>query len=47
MSDIQMENIFGIPVDDKYNEKERGEAAGDGNRRIRHDADGDADLDSK
>jgi hypothetical protein len=48
MSDIQMENLFSIPVDDKDKEKERDEASNDGNIRSRHDADDDdVDIDSE
>jgi hypothetical protein len=47
MSDIQMVNLFCIHVDDKNKEKERDKAANDGNRRSRHDADDDADIDSE
>jgi hypothetical protein len=42
-----MTNLFAIRVDDKDKEKERDEAADDGNRRSRHDADDDSDIDSE
>ncbi|KAK1693233.1 hypothetical protein QYE76_009930 [Lolium multiflorum] len=46
MSDIQMATMFGIPVDEKDKEKEKDEAADDGNRQSRTAA-FDADIDSE
>ncbi|KAK1603635.1 hypothetical protein QYE76_027308 [Lolium multiflorum] len=46
MSDIQMATMFGIPVDEKDKEKEKDEAADDGNRQSRTVA-FDADIDSE
>jgi hypothetical protein len=48
MSNIQMETIFGIPLDEKDKEKEKDEATDDGNRQSRTaNADANTDIDSK